>query len=239
MLHGVVITLSFAGPYTLIHLYSILCRFPSHTNTRTHTQIDNIEADGSLDGLAERRTAFAHAHTPKHTNAQAQRSCWQALPRQINLVYSLIWAQIAPPQAHTYTHKNTHKYNITNNISTGRSNELETCEHTHTHTHTHRPTALNIIWSQEYNYMFTCRWAGQEKTAKQTKQTNKQQKKKELIENKQLLKRETEFVHVRAESRWGAAKESLDLTNITLVTARHLHSLSHLGRNKTKIILKL
>lgn len=99
VLHGAMITLSSTGPYTLIHLYNSLCWFPAHIHThRKYTQYKNQW----LTWWALWDTGRKRAHT--HTNAHgAQWSCWQALPRQINLVYSLIWAQIAPPQAHTYT----------------------------------------------------------------------------------------------------------------------------------------
>lgn len=101
VLHGAMITLSSTGPYTLIHLYNSLCWFPAHIHThRKYTQYKNQW----LTWWALWDTGRKRAHTDTHTNAHgAQWSCWQALPRQINLVYSLIWAQIAPPQAHTYT----------------------------------------------------------------------------------------------------------------------------------------
>lgn len=69
VLHGVVITLTSAGPYTLIHLYSILCRFPSHIHSQANTQthIHNIGANGSLDGLAEMEgSTQTHKHTKTH-----------------------------------------------------------------------------------------------------------------------------------------------------------------------------
>ena len=66
---------------------------------------------------------------------------------------------------------------------------------------------------------------------------NKQLKKR--VNKKQQLKREKAFVYVKAVSRWGAAAESLDSTNITLVTARHFHSLPHLNTNITTRISKL
>lgn len=125
VLHGAMITLSSTGPYTLIHLYSILCRFPSHIQTQT------VQEPLLTWWASWGESGIPNTHTRTHT----PWSCWQALPRQINLVYSLIWVQIAPLQAHTYTHKSTHKYNITNNI--WRSNELERWCHTHQQKHGH------------------------------------------------------------------------------------------------------
>ncbi len=133
----------------------------------------------------EESSTHTHTHAGTCTHMHAQWSCWQALPRQINLVYSLIWAQIAPPQAHTHTHTHrhthilTHKYNIRKphlDREEQWTGDMQTHTHTHTHTNIHTHTLQMLVTRIQLSVYLQ---AGQSGENSQIKQTIK----KEWMEN--------------------------------------------------------